>query len=226
MGAVEGTSITVGLCARRSLRGQCLARFLELSGVAIRHVAAEDFGQGDGRVGPDAGIDVAIVDTGEWTCSDDGVKAVFTGLAETLPRVPIVVVSDREDSAAVFEALLLGARAYVPSSLDPEILLETLRFVHKGGTFIPLDVLINLIGQRRAGQVAEVKPTDAHGLTEGELRVLELLKRGEPNKVIARTLEIEEGTVKVHVRRILKKLHAANRTQAALAAQQLAGAAP
>lgn len=221
MSAVGARNVTVGLFARRTLRGQCLARFLELSGLGPRMVTFESAANGSGLVEPDAEIDVAVVDTGEQTCGDEGIKAILSGLAEALPRVPIVVVSDREDSAAVFEALLLGARAYVPSSLDPEILLETLRFVHKGGTFVPLDVLINLIGHQRVAQSAEVRPTDTHGLTDGEFRVLELLRRGEPNKVIARALEIEEGTVKVHVRRIMKKLNAANRTQAALAAQQL-----
>jgi two-component system nitrate/nitrite response regulator NarL len=221
MSAAGERNVTVGLFARRTLRGQCLARFLELSGLGPRMVTFESAINGSGLVEPDTEIDVAVVDTGEQTCGDEGIKAILSGLAETLPHVPIVVVSDREDSAAVFEALLLGARAYVPSSLDPEILLETLRFVHKGGTFVPLDVLINLIGHQRVSHSAEVKPTDTHGLTEGEFRVLELLRRGEPNKVIARALEIEEGTVKVHVRRIMKKLNAANRTQAALAAQQL-----
>jgi DNA-binding NarL/FixJ family response regulator len=62
------------------------------------------------------------------------------------------------------------------------------------------------------------------GLTPSEQRVLELLREGKPNKVIARELDIEETTVKVHVRRIMKKLNAANRTQAALVAQQMAGA--
>jgi DNA-binding NarL/FixJ family response regulator len=62
------------------------------------------------------------------------------------------------------------------------------------------------------------------GLTPSEQRVLELLKKGQPNKVIARELDIEETTVKVHVRRIMRKLNAANRTQAALVAQQMSGA--
>ena len=221
MSAVAERNVTVGLFVRRTLRGQCLARFLELSGLGPKMVTFENATNGSRLVEPDAEIDVAVVDTGEQICSDDDIKAIFSFLADSLPCVPIVVVSDREDSAAVFEALLLGARAYVPSSLDPEILLETLRFVHKGGTFVPLDVLINLIGHKRVAHAAELRPTDTHGLTDGELRVLELLRRGEPNKVIARALEIEEGTVKVHVRRIMKKLNAANRTQAALAAQQL-----
>ena len=59
-------------------------------------------------------------------------------------------------------------------------------------------------------------------MTPGEERVLALLRTGQSNKLIARELNIQEATVKVHVRRIMKKLHAANRTQAALIAQECA----
>jgi DNA-binding NarL/FixJ family response regulator len=187
-------------------------------------VAVENCSNAASPVQLEGAIDIAIIDTGEQVCSDASIETIFTWLAKEFPSVPIVVVSDRDDGAAVFEALRLGARAYVPSSLDPDILLETLRFVHKGGTFIPLDALISVCEYRNIAQVAEVSAVETHGLTGAELRVLELLKRGQPNKVIARALEIEEGTVKVHVRRIMKKLHATNRTQAALLAQQLVGA--
>jgi DNA-binding NarL/FixJ family response regulator len=174
-----------------------------------------------GPAGPELQVDVAVIDTAEHGCSEPDIKAVFTRLSKMLPTVPIVVVSDRDGRTAVFEALRLGARAYVPSSLDPEILFETLRFVHKGGTFIPLDVLINVSGQRGTAGRAMAEGAGSLGLTDAELRVLELLREGQPNKLIARALDIEEGTVKVHVRRILKKLNAANRTEAALVAQRL-----
>ena len=76
-----------------------------------------------------------------------------------------------------------------------------------------------LIPQR---QRSDSKPTEMRGLTPSEQRVLELLRVGKPNKVIARELNIEESTVKVHVRRIMRKLNAANCRQAALVAQQMA----
>ena len=85
-------------------------------------------------------------------------------------------------------------------------------------------MLINARVHRERQQAAEPRRTEMRGLTPSEQRVLELLKEGKPNKVIARELDIEETTVKVHVRRIMKKLNAANRTQAALVAQQMAEA--
>jgi DNA-binding NarL/FixJ family response regulator len=212
----------VALIAGRTLRAQCLARFLELSGLGITIVALENIRES--LLGQNGSVDVAIIDTGEQTCRDPDIGTSFACLRDALPNVPIVVVSDREDWSTVIETLKLGARAYFPSSLHPDILIETLRFVQKGGTFIPLDVLIHAPVHRERPHGTEGKGTEMHGLTPSEQRVLALLKKGKPNKAIARELDIEETTVKVHVRRIMKKLHAANRTQAALVAQQIAGA--
>jgi DNA-binding NarL/FixJ family response regulator len=214
--------LTVALVAGRTLRAQCLARFLEVSGLNIRIIALENIRESPPN--PIGAVDLAIIDTGEQTCRDPDIRTSLDFLRDALPGVPIVVVSDREEWSGVIAALNLGARAYFPSSLDPDILIETLRFVQKGGTFIPIEVLINTPAHRKRLPGAEARRTAVGDLTPSEQRVLDLLKKGKPNKAIARELDIEETTVKVHVRRIMKKLHAANRTQAALAAQQMADA--
>jgi DNA-binding NarL/FixJ family response regulator len=221
-GGIEGTQFTVALVGGRRLREQCLARFLELSGVRVRIGAVENLREG--LIRSDGAIDVVVIDTGDHSCRDPAITIILACLGDVLPGIPVVVISDREDRSAVLDALTLGVRAYFPSSLDPEILLETLRFVQRGGTFIPHDVLIKASVHRERTQGAEGRRTEQHALTPSEQRVLELLKKGKPNKVIARELDIEETTVKVHVRRIMKKLHAANRTEAALVAQQMADA--
>jgi DNA-binding NarL/FixJ family response regulator len=224
MGAVgiEGTQFTVVLVGGRRFREQCLARFLEMSGIRITIGAVENLRAS--LASQKGAIDLVVIDTGDHTCSDRSIAPILACVSEVLPGVPVVVVSDREDWSAVCDALCQAVRAYFPSSLDPEILVETLRFVQRGGTFIPLEVLINAPVHRKLPQGAEARRTEMHGLTPSEQRVLELLSKGKPNKVIARELDIEETTVKVHVRRIMKKLNAANRTQAALVAQQMAGA--
>jgi len=97
--------------------------------------------------------------------------------------------------------------------------------VQRGGTFVPLEVLTDpRVHPQR--QDPDSKRMETRSLTPSEQRVLDLLREGRPNKVIARELKIEETTVKVHVGRILKKLNAANRTQAALVAQDMADGAP
>lgn len=222
MGAVgvEGTEFTVALVGGRRFRERCLARYLEVSGVRITIGSVENLRES--LLSGQGAIDLVVIDTGDHTCSDPGIAGILACLREVLPDVPVVVVSDREDWSAVLDALCHAVRAYFPSSLDPEILLETLRFVQRGGTFVPAEVLINGRVRHNRSPRPEARRTETRGLTPSEQRVLELLREGKPNKVIARELGIEETTVKVHVRRIMKKLNAANRTQAALVAQQMA----
>ena len=224
MGAVgiEGEQFTVALVGGRRFRERCLARFLEMNGIRITTGAVTNLR--DSLAAQDGAIDLVVIDTGDHTCSDASIAPILACVSEILPGVPLVVVSDREDWAAVCDALCHAVRAYFPSSLDPEILVETLRFVQRGGTFIPLEVLINAPVHRNEPSGAGARRTEVPRLTPSEQRVLDLLSKGKPNKAIARELDIEETTVKVHVRRIMKKLHAANRTQAALVAQQMAGA--
>ncbi len=215
----EEERINVLLSDGRTLRRQCLAKFLELSGIGVRIIALEDGGQSEADAPTEGAADLALIDTGDKACSHPEVKKIFDDLRTLVPGVPIVVISDREEVSAVVDAMQLGARAYFPSSLDPKILIETLRFVQNGGTFVPLSALMSRHGPHSLPPATRIETL---GITGRELRVLELLQRGQSNKVIARELDIEEGTVKVHVHRILKKLHANNRTQAALLARQIA----
>lgn len=121
---IKETQLRITLIAGRTLRAQCLARFLELSGLGIRIVALESIR--DSLLGQAGDVDLAIIDSGERTCRDPDIGTSFKCLRDALPSVPIVVVSDREDWSTVIETLNLGARAYFPSSLDPDILIETL----------------------------------------------------------------------------------------------------
>jgi DNA-binding NarL/FixJ family response regulator len=219
---IEEPHFTVALVGGRRFRERCLARYLEDSGIRITTGAVANLR--DSLAAQDGAIDLVVIDTGDHTCSDGSIAPILACVSEVLPGVPLVVVSDREDWAAVCDALCHAVRAYFPSSLDPEILVETLRFVQRGGTFIPLEVLINAPVHRNEPSGARARRTEVPRLTPSEQRVLDLLSEGKPNKAIARELDIQETTVKVHVRRIMKKLHAANRTQAALVAQQMAGA--
>jgi DNA-binding NarL/FixJ family response regulator len=220
-----GRPLSVLLCGGRKLRRECLAEFLELKGVPAQMIALENGGQDAAAAlaGASAAAALAIIDAGEKSCSDPAVEKLFDDLRSAIPGIAIVVISDREDGSAVVDAIRLGARAYFPSSLDLKILVETLRFVQNGGTFVPPSALIGEYEPQRLPPAA-VSAMRALGITGRELRVLELLQKGHSNKAIARELDIEEGTVKVHVHRILGKLNAHNRTEAALRALQMAEA--
>jgi DNA-binding NarL/FixJ family response regulator len=130
------------------------------------------------------------------------------------PEVPVAVISDIEDRGEVAAAFREGARGFIPTALEPNLVMQALGFILAGGTFFPPNVLDR--PGRDGAEVQNRRPPAAHSLTPRQLDVLALLREGKSNKLIARDLAMCESTVKVHVRQIMRKLGAANRTQAAL----------
>ena len=144
-----------------------------------------------------------------------------------LPQARVVVLSDRNDVENVNEALTCGVWGYIPTSVEAEVAFAALRLINAGGTYVPAQERTPRTAKLGIG-VESQRPrlSDELDLTPRELSVLDLLREGKPNKLIAAGLSMEESTVKVHVRNILKKLHAANRTQAASVANRLLGEPP
>ena len=106
-----------------------------------------------------------------------------------------------------------GAGGYIPASIGIDVVLEATRLTAAGGMFLPVASVLSMRDQIVA------RPVDA---VDGEQRftgrqsaVANALWRGKSNKVIAFELSMSESTVKVHIRNIMKKLNATNRTEAA-----------
>ena len=144
---------------------------------------------------------------------------------ETLPAVPVVIVSGSRAKATIRSAIDAGARGYVLKSSNGEILKHVLPLVLSGELYVPAQaVAADEVGQEFDGgspldEGGEFNP-DFKSLTPRETQVLKLLTLGYSNKEIARSLGMLEGTVKVHVKSIMKKLGVNNRTQAAIAANR------
>ncbi len=128
--------------------------------------------------------------------------------------LPIILVSDEEDPSQIADAIGRGARGYIPTNVSLDVVVEVLRLVKAGGVFVPASSLI--AGQRSTDGGAAAQH-DGDGLfTARQTAVVEALRRGKANKVIASELNMRESTVKVHVRNIMKKLKARNRTEVAV----------
>ena len=114
-------------------------------------------------------------------------------------------------------AMQLGARGYLPADLPFAQATAAIRLVGDGGTYIPACVLAAAAAPQRTSQLS---PMDGEGnpihFSRRQLEVLERLKQGKQNKIIAHELNKSEGTVKVHIRLLMKKLKARNRTQVVL----------
>ena len=136
---------------------------------------------------------------------------------------PVVIVSDNEDPAAIVQMLGQKVRGYVPTSFSLQTAMQAMDLVRAGGTFVPAS---SLIAAHHAPEDAQTGVQKSNGLfTTRQAAVIDALRRGKPNKIIAYELKMRESTVKVHVRNIMKKLNATNRTQAAYLATQLFGLA-
>lgn len=127
-------------------------------------------------------------------------------------RVIILTVSDSEED--VVAALRLGADGYLLKDMEPEEVLESLKTAARGQI---------VLGERVAAILADAlrhesqpRPIDSVKLTEREREILSLVAAGHSNKLIARELKITEGTVKVHVKHLLRKLDLGSRVEAAV----------
>lgn len=132
----------------------------------------------------------------------NGVDAMVA-ICEECPSARIIVLTTYVGDALVLRALKAGARAYLLKSLLRKELIETIRLVHAGQKRIVPVV---------AAELAEHATDDA--LTPREVDVLQLIAGGNANKAIATRLSITEETVKGHVKNILAKLAASDRTHA------------
>ena len=131
-----------------------------------------------------------------------GIDAM-TAIRTEFPEARIIMLTTFEGDVDIQRALEAGARAYMLKSMPPKELVEIIRQVHAGKKRIPPQVAMHL---------AEHLSDDA--LTDREIDVLKRIAGGNRNRDIAELLFISEETVKVHVKHIMEKLGASDRTQA------------
>jgi DNA-binding NarL/FixJ family response regulator len=153
----------------------------------------------------------------------EGLDAL-AALREAIPGVPLVVISGEDNPGVVRAAIERGAMGFIPKSSTPEVLVQALRLVLAHGVYLPPTVLdagavttaaAAAVPQGAAGQATPL------GLTARQVDVLRCVIQGKPNKIIARELDISEGTVKAHLSSVLRAFGVRNRTEAVYAAAKL-----
>jgi DNA-binding NarL/FixJ family response regulator len=145
---------------------------------------------------------------------DDWTKA----LEDIGSDVRVVLLAEDESSDYIKAALSHGVRGYIPTSAPLSVAIEAIRLVRAGGIYIPASSFLN--GGPRS---SALEHSQLHGKPSGLLEsftgrqaaVVQELLKGNSNKIIAYDLAMKESTVKVHVRNIMKKLKARNRTHVA-----------
>ncbi len=120
---------------------------------------------------------------------------------------PVAVLSGSASPAVARDAIAEGAVGFVPKTLGAKDMVNAIRYMADGGTFLP------------ASFMTDTEPRSVANLTPRETDVLRGLYEGKSNKEIARDLNLQEVTIKLHVKTLCRKLDAKNRTQAAMIAR-------
>jgi len=145
----------------------------------------------------------------------------LTVVRAAFPATPVVVVSGEDDPAVVRAAIECGAMGFIPKSSTPEVMIQALKLVPAHGIYLPPRVLAASQLPDPAPSASASNDAGLTGLSVRQMDVLRCVIQGKPNKVIARELDVAEGTVKAHLSSVLRALGARNRTEAVYAAAKL-----
>lgn len=145
-----------------------------------------------------------------------GLDAI-TQIKSDNPDARVLVLTSFGDNERVFAAIRAGASGYLLKDASPEQLLQAIHDVYSGESHLHPTIALKMLRELDNPVVAAAnRPLTDDPLTEREVEVLRLVAQGLSNQEIAKTLTISERTVGNHIGSILRKLHLANRTQAAL----------
>ncbi|MCP3028094.1 response regulator transcription factor [Halobacillus sp. A5] len=157
--------------------------------------------------------------------SMNGVEATAE-ITQRYPHLKVIILSIHDDENYVTHALKTGAQGYLLKEMDSEALIEAIKVVGNGGSYLHPKVTHNLVAEYR--RLSDTNSNEAfrtieyrkplHLLTRRECEVLQLLADGQSNRGVAEALFISEKTVKNHVSNILQKMNVNDRTQAVVTA--------
>jgi len=212
----ESIPATIIVIEKRAMLRECLTRCFEAAlGTAVISLASvEDWVEVKDQT-PACIIVLSIGDAAR----KESLQRDLGLLRRVASFLPITLLADDEEPSEVAAALKCGARGYIPTNVTLAIAIEAIRLVRAGGVYVPASHL--MAASRQSEYASAARYLGDIILTAREVAVLDALCRGKANKTIAHDLNIRESTVKVHVRNLMRKLKAKNRTEVAYLAQEL-----
>ena len=137
-------------------------------------------------------------------------------LLQDCPDTAVILLTVSEEAEDLTAALQAGARGYLIKNIDADYLVRAIKRAAAGEPVLAEAMTTKLVAHLQGGTQKPAVPSELDKLTPREKEILACLARGESNKIIARTLDVAESTVKIHVQNILKKLNLTSRVQAAV----------
>ncbi|WP_284139258.1 MULTISPECIES: response regulator transcription factor [unclassified Virgibacillus] len=218
-----GKQVNIVLIDDHKLFREGVKRILEFE-PSFNVVAEGDDGSEAPKLVKHYGPDVVLMDINMPNIN--GVQAT-ADLVRFFPKTSVIILSIHDDESYVTHALKTGAQGYLLKEMDSNSLIEAIKVVSEGGSYLHPKVTHNLVKEYRR-LAKESKPNVAgneikfqkplHILTKRECQVLQLIAEGKSNRSVAESLYISEKTVKNHVSNILQKMNVNDRTQAVVSA--------
>jgi two-component system nitrate/nitrite response regulator NarL len=213
-----------------------LNRLDDLTNPPKRSVNLQTSDEAEPGMDADANYQMLIYIAGDASNADRDNLERIKALRAIAPDVPLMILSDSETREEIISTLNVAPQGFLCVGANAELALHVFSFILNGESHFPSATRPKQTGPSQrypaidgipispcvmgGGSGAEKDSEDAgprnRSLTARQKAVLELLRRGDTNKVIARRLGMREGTVKVHVRQIMRKFGVTNRTQVAV----------
>lgn len=162
----------------------------------------------------------AVIIVCAMDASSSDISSQLEQLKNAGVNVPVIVMADANNVDLILTALNGEANGFIPADISLEIAAHALRLVMAGGKYFPVNGLLAARKSSAASAPREAQPKTTL-FTRRQIAVIDALRKGKANKIIAYELNMCESTVKVHVRNIMKKLNAKNRTEAAYLAGEM-----
>ena len=205
--------INVLLIDDHSLFRAGLAELLERRGIDV--IASVNNGQEGIQLALQLNPDIILLDV---RMPDIGGLEVLSQLIQKGVTQPIIMVTTSRDEHDISYALKNGAKGYLLKDMEPNDLIEALHKIKRGETVVAPDLATTLAKALQGSNDANSPQTRLKDLTPREFEILQYIAEGGSNKAIARILGITDGTVKLHVKSILRKLEVHSRVEAAVIA--------
>ncbi|MBB3937559.1 LuxR C-terminal-related transcriptional regulator [Aureimonas phyllosphaerae] len=139
------------------------------------------------------------------------------------PETDTIILSEIEDVSDVLRAFEVGVRGYIPPTVSLEVAVSAMHLVAAGGIYVPASILTRCEQLIRQSPTTSADEDSVSLFTSRQMLVIDALRKGKANKIIAYDLNMCESTVKVHVRNIMKRLKARNRTEVVYLLSKLEG---
>ena len=209
----EKVDAFVAVVESRAFLRECIRRSMQsaLSLPVVTHSTLSELGAQLHNASAELVV-LSLIEADSEACAN-----ALKDLSEFASGRPVIALASTNNPDLARAAIRCGAKAYIPVTMGFEIAIEAIRFVLAGGTYVPPDCLL-VTDQTSLPESTAL--SRLYVLTSRELSVVRAIQQGKSNKIIANELNMCLSTVKVHVRNVMRKLKAKNRTEVAMVAMK------